>query len=102
MWTARRNSNSQWEYNDGFGGAYEIHVYDRESGQFSMRATRWGSAFRPTLSPDGKWLVYGTRHDQQTGLRLRDLDTNEERWLAYPVQRDDRDVEREGLESTGC
>jgi Tol biopolymer transport system component len=91
MWTARRNSNSQWEYNDGFGGAYEIHVYDRESGQFSMRATRWGSAFRPTLSPDGKWLVYGTRHDQQTGLRLRDLDTNEERWLAYPVQRDDQE-----------
>src|SRR5262245_12272436 len=91
MWVARRNSNSQWEYNDGFGGAYEIHVYDRETGQFSMRATRWGSAFRPTLSPDGKWLVYGTRQDQQTGLRIRDLDTNEERWLAYPVQRDDQE-----------
>jgi Tol biopolymer transport system component len=91
IWVSRRNTNSQWEYNDPFGGAYQIHVYDRETGTFSVRATRWGSAFRPTLSPDGKWLVYGTRHDQQTGLRIRDLESGEERWLAYPVQRDDQE-----------
>ena len=91
IWTARRNGNSQWEYNDAFDAAYQIFVYDRETGEFSLRATRWGSAFRPTLSPDGKWLVYGTRHDQQTGLRIRDLESNEERWLAYPVQRDDQE-----------
>ena len=29
--------------------------------------------------------------DQQTGLRIRDLDIGEERWLAYPVQRDDQE-----------
>jgi hypothetical protein len=43
------------------------------------------------VSPDGKWLVYGTRQDQQTGLRIRDLESGEERWLAYPVQRDDQE-----------
>jgi Tol biopolymer transport system component len=95
IWIARRNTNSQWEYNDPLGsannGGYMIYVYDRETGELSVRAERWGSAFRPTLSPDGKWLVYGTRHDQQTGLRIRDLETNEERWLAYPVQRDDQE-----------
>jgi len=91
VWVSRRNTNSQWEYNDAFNGAYQIYIYDRETGEFSLRATRWGSAFRPTLSPDGKWLVYGTRQDQQTGLRIRDLETNEERWLAYPVQRDDQE-----------
>lgn len=91
IWVSRRNTNSQWEYNDPFTNGYEIHVYDRETGAFSLRATRWGSAFRPTLSPDGKWLVYGTRHDQQTGLRIRDLESGEERWLAYPVQRDDQE-----------
>src|SRR5690606_23364134 len=28
-------------------------------------------------------------HEDQTGLRIRDLRTGEERWLAYPVQHDD-------------
>lgn len=94
IWVSRRSNTGQWEYNDPLGGAnsgYSIVVYDRETGEVSTRATRWGSAFRPTLSPDGKWMVYGTRHDQQTGLRLRDLESGEERWLAYPVQRDDQE-----------
>jgi Tol biopolymer transport system component len=47
-----------------------------------------GSAMRPMVSPDGTKLVYGTRHQAETGLRLRDLSTGEERWLKYPVQRD--------------
>ena len=47
-----------------------------------------GSAFRPVLSPDGAKLVYGTRHEAETGLRIRDLSTGEDRWLKYPVQRD--------------
>src|SRR4051812_18584487 len=91
IWVSKRNTNSQWEYNDPFLSGYDIEVYDRETGTFSVRATRFGSAFRPTLSPDGKWLVYGTRQDQQTGLRIRDLESGEERWLAYPVQRDDQE-----------
>ena len=65
-------------------------MYDRESGQVSTQ-NRWGSAFRPTLSPDGRWLVYGTRHIDQTRLRIRDLRSGEERWLMYPVQRDDQE-----------
>ena len=47
-----------------------------------------GSGFRPVLSPDGTQLVYGTRHEAETGLRIRDLATGEERWLKYPVQPD--------------
>src|ERR1044071_1680546 len=53
--------------------------------------SRYGSAFRPALSPDGKWLVYGTRWHSETGLRIRDLGSGEERWLAYPVQRDEQE-----------
>ncbi len=41
------------------------------------------------LSPDGQWLVYGNRRDAETGLRLRNLTTGDEKWLAYPIQRDD-------------
>ena len=91
IWLARRRGTRQWDYNDPIDGAYSLQVYDRETGQFSTRATRWGSTFRPTLSPDGKWLVYGTRYEQQTGLRIRDLASGNEKWLAYPVQRDDQE-----------
>jgi Tol biopolymer transport system component len=50
-----------------------------------------GSAFKPMLSPDGRLLVYGTRYEQETGLRVRNLDTGEDDWLVYPVQRDDQE-----------
>ena len=50
-----------------------------------------GSAMRPRLSPDGSLLAYATRYEQRTGLRLRNLETGEDRWLAYPVQRDDQE-----------
>ncbi len=50
-----------------------------------------GSAFRPLVSPDGKWLVYGTRFEQQTALRIRDLTSGDERWLAPNIQRDDQE-----------
>ena len=50
-----------------------------------------GSAMRPALSPDGGTLVYGTRYEQQTGLRVRELATGRDRWLVYPVQRDEQE-----------
>jgi Tol biopolymer transport system component/imidazolonepropionase-like amidohydrolase len=70
---------------------YSLAVYDRESGQTTTRETRWGSAFRPALSPDGNWLVYGTRYIDETRLRIRDLRNGEDKWLVYPVQRDDQE-----------
>ena len=50
-----------------------------------------GSAMRPLLSPAGDKLVYATRYEQRTGLRIRDLATGKDEWLAYPVQRDDQE-----------
>ena len=47
-----------------------------------------GSYFRPVPSPDGRFLAYGLRYNGETGLRLRDLKSGEDRWLAYPVQKD--------------
>jgi Tol biopolymer transport system component len=44
--------------------------------------------FRPALSPDGKRMVYATRFAGQTGLRIRDLGTGADRWLAFPIQHD--------------
>jgi Tol biopolymer transport system component len=70
---------------------WQVYRHDRETGDASQITNARGSALRPLISPDGKWLVYGTRHKTQTGLRVRNLDTGAERWLAYPVTRDDQE-----------
>ena len=88
IWFAQRTN--LWQYN-AILPQYQLGVYDRETGEQYTRSSRYGSAFRPTVSPDGAWLVYGTRHEEHTGLRLRELATGEERWLAYPVTRDDQE-----------
>ena len=88
IWYARRTNS--WDYNAALP-QYELGMYDRETGQDYIRTSRYGSAFRPTLSPDGKWLVYGSRDEDKTGLVLRNVETGDDRWLAYPVQRDDQE-----------
>jgi Tol biopolymer transport system component len=70
---------------------WQVATYDRETGKVFPLTGAVGGAVRPALSPDGKWLVYGTRHDGKTGLRVRNLETGFEQWLAYPVQRDDQE-----------
>ncbi len=64
---------------------------DRTTGDVDTITEAPGSAFRPMLSPDGSKLVYGTRVDNQTGLRIRELSTGEERWLKLPIQRDEQE-----------
>lgn len=34
-------------------------------------------------------MVYAVRHEAETGLRVRDLATGDDRWLLWPVQRDE-------------
>ncbi len=89
IWFAQRRST--WTYNSPMG-EWDLAVYDRETGERATRSNRYGGAVRPTLSPDGRWLVYGTRHVDETGLRIRDLTTGAERWLAHPVQRDEQEA----------
>ncbi len=88
LWFAQRTG--AWQYNAAFP-QYQLAVYDRERGTRTEMSSRYGSAFRPLLSPDGRWLVYGTRHAAETGLRIRDLESGDERWLAFPVQRDEKE-----------
>jgi Tol biopolymer transport system component len=64
---------------------------DRVTGDEDTITDAHGSGFRPVVSADGTKLVYGTRVDNQTGLRIRDLKTGEERWLKLPIQRDEQE-----------
>lgn len=82
--------NGAWNYNAQLP-QYQIATYDRENGTNAVITSRYGSAFSPTLSPDGKYMVYGSRFEDQTGLLLRDLSSGDENWLAYPIQRDDQE-----------
>ena len=82
--------NGAWNYN-ALLPQYEIGTYDRDKGILNTITTRYGSAFTPTLSKDGNWMVYGSRYQSKTGLVLRNLKTGDEKWLAYPVQRDDQE-----------
>jgi Tol biopolymer transport system component/imidazolonepropionase-like amidohydrolase len=70
---------------------WQIYRHDRETGDVTQITNAQGSAFRPAISPDGKSLVYGTRHKTQTGLRVRSLENGAERWLIYPITRDDQE-----------
>src|SRR5437764_1579992 len=88
MWYARHRGG--FGYNLNFP-LWELAIYDRQTGKVFNQTDLYGSAMRPVLSPDGKWLVYATRHDAETGLRLRNLSSGDERWLVYPVQRDDQE-----------
>ncbi len=89
LWYATRAGT--WQYNAIFP-QYQVAAYDRELGTNTPMTSRYGSAFRPAISPDGKWLTYGSRHDAKTGLRIRELATGTERWLAYPIQRDNMEA----------
>lgn len=79
-----------WNYNARLP-QYQISTYDMEDADVNTITSKYGSAFTPTLSPDGKWLVYGSRFETETGLVLRNLKSGDERWLAYPVQRDEQE-----------
>jgi Tol biopolymer transport system component len=70
---------------------WQITRRDLRTGEEDVITSSQGSAIRPLLSPDGDTLVYATRYDSGTALRIRDLATGEEHWLKFPVQRDDQE-----------
>lgn len=82
--------NGTFSYNAQFP-LWQIVRFDRDTSEASPITNAQGSAMRPLLSPDGKKLVYATRFEGGTALRVRDLETSEERWLINNVTRDDQE-----------
>jgi len=79
-----------FQYNAMFP-LWQIMRHDRVTGEDDTLTQAEGSAMRPVISPDGNSMVYATRYETQTGLRIRNLKTGEDRWLKYPVTRDDQE-----------
>lgn len=88
VYFARRRGG--FSYNQIFP-TWQVAVYDRETGKIYPQTDEWGSGMRPVISHDGHWMVYATRYDSATGLRIRDLKSGDEHWFKYPVQRDDQE-----------
>ena len=88
IWFAQRFG--AWEYNAAYP-QYQLVTFDRQTGRRDTRANLLGGGIRPALSPDGRYLAYGSRYEAQTGLRLRDFESGDERWLAWPIQRDEQE-----------
>src|SRR5256884_1909883 len=70
---------------------WHIARRDRKTGDEDGLIRQIKSAFRPVLSPDGKQVLYVTRYETESGLRLRNLESGEDHWVKYPVTRDDQE-----------
>src|SRR3990172_8898456 len=81
LYYARKRGGFQ--YNTSFP-LWQIARRDQVTGDEDTLVQAAGSALRPLVSPDGRWLVYGTRYETQTGLRLRDPPTRQDPRLLYP------------------
>jgi len=62
-----------------------IMKVDLQSGAASPVADNISTAFKPLLSSDGNWLAFAALHNNKTGLRLRNLKTDKERWLVQDI-----------------
>src|SRR6185503_1672039 len=78
-----------FKYDQMISDRWQLGVYDRNTGRTYQRTTTVGGAMRPAVSPDGKWLAYASRLDSKTALRLREIASGDETWLARDIQRDD-------------
>jgi len=65
---------------------------DRKTGDEDVIIQQPESAFRPQVSPDGKIILYVSRYETESGLRMRNLETGEDRWVRYPITRDDQEA----------
>lgn len=63
----------------------QVKRIDRNTGDVATITATPTGAVRPALSPDGKWLAYVSDVDAKGGLRLRNLETDDDQWLAFPI-----------------
>ena len=72
-------------------GLWQIHRYDRRTGQTQTLTSGFGGAVRPAVSPDARTLVFVSRRDSETVLMSRDLESGAERLLLRGVTRDEQE-----------
>ena len=66
----------------------QVMRLDRNTGDVAPITRAPSGAARPAVSPDGRWMVYVADIDAQSGLRLRNLETDADDWLVFPIDRE--------------
>ena len=70
---------------------WQVARFDMRSGEADVITQAEGGGLRPLVSPDGSLVVYATRYETKTGLRVRNLKTGADRWLKWPIERDEQE-----------
>ena len=70
---------------------WQIARFDMRSGDADVITQAEGGGMRPLVSPDGTLVIYATRYETKTGLRVRNLATGTDRWLKWPIDRDEQE-----------
>ena len=81
-------------YGDRVLPEWQLVAVDLLSGTFAPLTAPFshpGGGFSPAASPDGRYVVYGSRYGPDTGLRILDRQTGDDRWLTYPIDRDQQE-----------
>ncbi len=66
----------------------QIMRFDRRTSDIAQITTTPSGAARPAISSDGEWMAYVADVDAMSGLRLRNLVTDDDQWLAFPIDRE--------------
>lgn len=74
--------------------AGQIARFDRNTGEIDGVTQGEGGGVKPMVSPDGKTLVYLSRKETKTGIRVRDLTSGADHMIAWPIQRDAQEIGR--------
>jgi Tol biopolymer transport system component len=69
------------------GASSSVMRLDLGSGAIDRVAVQGTNAMKPAISRDGERLVYAAMKEGRTGLKLREFASGSERWLVYPMQR---------------
>ena len=70
---------------------WQVARFDMRTGEADVITQAEGGGMRPLVSPDGTHVVYATRYETKTGLRVRNLATGADRWLKWPIDRDEQE-----------
>ncbi|HUD30022.1 MAG TPA: amidohydrolase, partial [Novosphingobium sp.] len=67
---------------------WQVARRDLRTGAEDVVISAPGGALHPALSHDGRLIAYASRKGGETGLRLRNLVTGEDRWIADRIDHD--------------
>lgn len=76
-------------YGSRLGASASILRHDVATGRDEPVLVDESIAMAPVVTRDGRLLVYAAQSRGRTGLRVRDLQTSTERWLAWPLHRNE-------------